>query len=69
MQVDLYNGCKAMVVIVVSQRQTYPCSLLCVQSNLLQWIALRAHLEHPLRQSIHLSMFYNLHCVLMGPER
>ena len=39
-----------------------------IQSNLLKWIALGPEREYPLRQSIHLSMFYTLHCVQMGPD-
>jgi len=46
--------------------------LLCnyyVQSNLLQWIALGPDFEYPLRQCIHLSMFYTIHCVYKRDER
>ena len=34
-----------------------------LQSNLHKWIALGPEHEHPLRQIIHISMFYTLHCV------
>ena len=33
------------------------------QSNPLEWIAVGPDYEYPLRQSIHLSMFYTSHCV------
>ena len=34
-----------------------------IQSNVLEWIALGPDYEYPLRHSIHLSMFYTLHCL------
>ena len=34
-----------------------------MQSNPLNWVALGHDYDYPLRQSIHLSMFYTLHCV------
>ena len=34
-----------------------------LQSNPLKWIALGPDHEPPLRQSVHLSVFYTLHCV------
>jgi len=34
-----------------------------VQSTLLKWIALEPHRQHPLRQTIHLSVLYIWHCV------
>ena len=37
--------------------------LLVLQSNPLKCTALRPDYEYPLRQRIHLSMFYTLHCV------
>ena len=41
----------------------------CIQSNPLKWIALGPDYEYPLRQSIHLSMFYTLYCVYVGPNK
>jgi len=37
--------------------------LTMLQSNLLKWTAMGIDYEYPLGQSIHLSMFYILHCV------
>ena len=40
-----------------------------LQSNPLKWIALGPDHEPPLRQSVHLSVFYTLHCVWTRPDK
>jgi len=44
---------------VVFSGRPHPSS--CIQSNPLTWISLGPDYEYPLRQSVHLSMFYTLH--------
>ena len=46
-----------------------PSICVCIQSNPLKWIALGPDCEYLLRQNIHLSMFYTLHCVYMGAAK
>jgi len=50
-----------LLILVFKSSQTSRSYLL--QSNPFKWIALGPDCESPVRQNIHLSMFYTLHCV------
>jgi len=60
---QIYYNTKKLKPYLVASYDLQPASIVGLQSNPVKWITQEPNYEYPLRQSIHISMFYIIHFV------